>query len=315
MTQFAGSCPSEAFQGDFRLLSARSPNIKVKKNQNVALEPYHYIHDLLQESDTCKRQSNWFSQSGCPEINRHGFIFKDDSNSNISNWNYLDQTRLLIFHSWIAEYVDVANVTDLGNGLNQIMFKNPLKHAKIGEWNKPSRWRFLPFNNLALLDEPGEYVCVQENNEAIFTYIPLNDEKLTFSNLAVMIFMVRVSNFQFHGIKFKHSSSLGKDGYGWGAEAAIKIAGGQDIDIENCEFSQIGTTGLWLKKTSRLNVQNNNFLDIGYHGIQSMYKSYSEVQEDIKIKNNLFNGCGISNFWQPACVLIEGSKNIEVSKP
>ena len=78
MTQFAGSCPSEAFQGDFRLLSARSPNIKVKKNQNVALEPYHYIHDLLQESDTCKRQSNWFSQSGCPEINRHGFIFKDE---------------------------------------------------------------------------------------------------------------------------------------------------------------------------------------------------------------------------------------------
>ena len=133
LTQFTGSCPSEAFQGDFRLLSARSPNIKVQKNQNVALEPYHYIHDLLQESDTCKRQSNWFSQSGCPEINRNGFIFKDEWNSNIPNWNYLDQTRLLIFHSWLAEYVEVANVTDLGNGLNQVMFKNPLRHAKIGE--------------------------------------------------------------------------------------------------------------------------------------------------------------------------------------
>ena len=293
------------------MLSARSPNIKVKKYQNVALEPYHYISELLLESDTCKRQSNSFSQSGCPEINRHGFIFKDGLSP---NWNHLDQTRLLIFHSWIAEYVEVANVTDLGNGLNQVMFKNPLKHAKIGEWNKPSKWRFLPFNNLGMLDEPGEYVCVQENNEAIFTYIPINNDKLTFSNLKVMISMNQVSNFKFHGIKFKHSSSLGKDGYGWGSEAAVKFFNSQDIDVENCEFSQIGTTGLWFRGTRRINIQNNNFLDIGYHGIQSMYKSYSEVQEDVKIKNNLFNGCGISNFWQPACVLIEGSKNIEVSK-
>ena len=92
-----------------------------------------------------------------------------------------------------------------------------------------------------------------------------------------MISIHQVSNLKFHGMKFKHSSSLGHDGYGYGSEAAVRLFHSQDIEVQNCEFSQIGTTGLWFRGTSRINIQNNNFLDIGYHGIQSMYKTYSEV--------------------------------------
>ena len=54
-----------------------------------------------------------FSQKECPEIDYHGFILKDEISE---NWDYLDQTQVLIFHAWIAEYVKVANVTDLGDG-------------------------------------------------------------------------------------------------------------------------------------------------------------------------------------------------------
>ena len=93
-----------------------------------------------------------FSQKECPEIDYHGFILKDEISE---DWDYLEQTQVLIFHAWIAEYVKVANVTDLGDGRKKLMFQEPLQHASVGEWVKSGGWRFLLSNNLALLDAPG----------------------------------------------------------------------------------------------------------------------------------------------------------------
>ena len=41
-----------------------------------------------------------------------------------------------------------------------MFFEEPLQHNPIGTYVPSSGWRFLIFNNLALLDMPGEYVCV-----------------------------------------------------------------------------------------------------------------------------------------------------------
>ena len=151
--KFAGSCPSEAFYGSYRLLPARGPNIeKWSPNTNIAGKPYHIITDLLEETGDCTRDSNKFSQKNCPEINHHGFILKDEISE---DWDYLEQTQVLIFHAWIAEYVKIANVTDLGDGRKKLMFQEPLQHASVGEWVKSGGWRFLLLNNLALLDAPG----------------------------------------------------------------------------------------------------------------------------------------------------------------
>ena len=133
-------------------MPARSPNIEDwGKNKNIALEPYHVITDLLKTTKNCQRQSNKFKQS-CPSIDKKGFILQDE----ISNdWKYLDQTQVLIFHSWIAEYAKVKSVIDLGDGRKKLMFQKNLKHAPIGQWNKAGGWRFILLNNLALLDVPG----------------------------------------------------------------------------------------------------------------------------------------------------------------
>ena len=32
--------------------------------------------------------------------------------------------------------------------------------------------------------------------------------------------------------------------------------------------------------------------------------------KDITIDNNMFNGCGINSFWQPACVWFGGYREI-----
>ena len=52
---------------------------------------------------------------------------------------------------------------------------------------------------------------------------------------------------------------------------------------------------------------NNVFFDIGYNGIMT----YDE-KEDVMISNNYFDGCGISHFWQPACIWVGGLKNVSV---
>ena len=139
---FDGTCPFEAFQGKYRLLPARSPNTDFGFNQNIAKAPYHYITDVLKETSTCKRNGTGFSQN-CPEENKNGMIIKDEIDE---NWDYLDQTEVLIFHSWIAERAKIGSVTNLGNGLKRLMFKEPLKHDPVGKWRKPSGWRFLVYN-------------------------------------------------------------------------------------------------------------------------------------------------------------------------
>ena len=35
-------------------------------------------------------------------------------------------------------------------------------------------------------------------------------------------------------------------------------------------------------------------------------------QKDITVDNNMFDGCGVSNFWQPACVKMGGYQNITI---
>ena len=50
-----------------------------------------------------------------------------------------------------------------------------LTHSPIGEWIKSVQLRFLVLNNLAVLDMPVEYLCIEEAGEAIFSYIPTSD--------------------------------------------------------------------------------------------------------------------------------------------
>ena len=188
----------------------------------------------------------------------------------------------------------------------------------IGDYNKPGGWRYLLFNNLALLDSPGEYVCVQENDEAIFSYIPINEADNTrnypiFSNLEVIIELNRATNINFHGVKFQHSSSGGHDGYNFGPQSAFRILNTENINIQYCEFSHTGMIAIWIYNSNQITIQNNIFLDIGYHGVHMLYKDIDhDSMDDVMISNNLFDGCGISRFWQPGCLWIGGRFNISV---
>ena len=71
--------------------------------------------------------------------------------------------------------------------------------------------------------------------------------------------------------------------------------------------------GVWVGYSNRVSISNNVFFDIGYHGIMTFGGRSSKVYEDILVSNNLLDGCGITNFWQPACIWADGEKNITIS--
>ena len=43
-----------------------------------------------------------------------GFVFNEEFSA---EWPHLQQTRVLVFHSWIAEYANVGNITGLSESL------------------------------------------------------------------------------------------------------------------------------------------------------------------------------------------------------
>ena len=129
----------------------------------------HSLQDLLIETEKCQKPEVQNVQT-CPEFNREGFYFEDEFSA---DWEDLDQTRVLLFHAWIAEYANIRRIVEETDGRKRVMFQAPLEHAPIGEWAAAGGWRFLIFNNRALLDSPGESVCVEKDGEVEVSFIPL----------------------------------------------------------------------------------------------------------------------------------------------
>ena len=312
---FQGSC-GEAFAGSQRLVPARSPNLaNINASVNVAHPPYNTIKDLLVETGTCVRDATAFSQN-CPDENKMGFVFNDEFSS---GWSHLDQTKVLVFHSWIAEYASVANIVE-DNGELRVFFQEALRHAPIGKFAGSGDWRYIIFNNLALLDTPGEFVCIANGDgTSEFSYIPPTGHESTpvvVSQLKTLIDMNKVTDLKLEGIVFKHTSSGGVDGWNWGSESAMRMVSSKNAVISDCKFSQTGMIGLYITDSINIEIAKSAFTDIGYHGILIHYKqSNHEVEgmKDITIHNNKFNGCGVNSFWQPACIWFGGYSNMTVS--
>ena len=145
---------------------------------------------MLKVTETCQHIETHGQQ--CPDENRDGFVFSDEFSA---DWNDLNQTQVLVFHSWIAEFANVDKIIDDGHGNNVVLFQSPLKHAPIGKYAKSSGWRFLIFNNKAILDAPGESVCVKKEPGWVeVSYIPLTDDQATPPVMAQLEKILTISN-------------------------------------------------------------------------------------------------------------------------
>lgn len=110
----------------------------------------------------------------------------------------------------------------------ELRFQKPLKHDPVGRWVKSGDWRFLVLNNRALLDQEGEVVCTNINeNEATVSYIPpegLEDKIPVVATLKVLVDISQCNHITITGVNFRHSTSGGQEGpYAWGAESALRF--------------------------------------------------------------------------------------------
>ena len=314
-TTFQGSC-GEAFVGSLRLFPARNPNLAdIGYKMNIALPPYNTIKDLLMETDTCTRNSTAFSQD-CPYEDRLGFVFENEFDT---HWAHLDQTRILVFHSWIAEYATVGNITQ-DNGISKVYFKEPLQHAPVGNWVKSGGWRYIIYNNQAILDIPGEYVCIDNGDgSSTFSYIHpeepgLENNLVMMAQLPIIMQMYEVTDISLNGIKFEHSTSNEVDGYNWGSETALQVISSQNVIVMDCQFSSTGMIGMYVRDSNSVHVTKSVFTDIGSHGLLVHYVETDPEggMFDILVDNNMFDGCGLNNFWQPACIWFGGDNNMTI---
>ena len=231
--QFQGTC-GEMYYGDYRMMKARSPNIgDYGVNKHYATGPYHKVAGFLVENDDCKMETNHFSQN-CPEENKNGFYLNDEMSP---DWEHLDQTQVLIYHSWIAEYARVANVTTEVDGRNKVLFQEPLGHAPVGQWIKSGALRYLVVNNIAVLDMPGEYVCVQEAEDlAVISWIPPDgvedDVTPVMTKLEIIIQATSVENLSIKGLQFHHTSYNGLDNNYNYQDGAVVIRKSNGINIK-----------------------------------------------------------------------------------
>ena len=230
--QFTGSC-GEAYLGDYRLLKARSPNIAdYGVNKHYATGPYHKVAGFLIENDDCKLETNQFSQQNCPEENKNGFYLNDEMSG---DWENVDQTEILFFHSWINEYARVSSVTPEG-GRNKVLFQEPLSHAAVGTWIRSGGLRYLVVNNIAVLDQPGEYVCTEQDGVATLSWIPPagadHNSVPVMTNVEIILQIINAGNVAVEGIEFQHTSYDGLDRNMDWQHAAIVVKKSNGINLK-----------------------------------------------------------------------------------
>ena len=226
--EYEGEC-GELYYGDYRMMKARSPNIaQPGVNRHYGTGPFHTLAGFLVETDDCEVESDKFSQPNCPWENRNGFYLEDEMSP---DWEDLDQTLILVYHSWVNEYARVANVTKEEGGRHKVMFQEPLGHAPIGEWIASGNLRYLVTNNRAVLDLPGEYVCTQAGQTARVSWIPpagagpgpaLNP---VMTRVDILLQMIQVQSVNIEGLRLQGTTYTGLDrGMDW-SNTALDIRG------------------------------------------------------------------------------------------
>ena len=108
------------------------------------------------------------------------------------------------------------------------------------------------FNNRALLDQAGEVVCTDvDENHARISYISpesMEDKTPVVANLKVLLDISNCDHITITGINFRHSTAGDREGpYAWGAESALRLTFVQDVLVDDCEFSHLGLIGIFVQ--------------------------------------------------------------------
>ena len=146
------------------------------------------------------------------------------------------------------------------------MFQEPLGHAPVGTWITSGDLRYLVVNNLALLDQPGEFVCLQRGARAELAWIPpagASPHSPVVARLERLLELRQTERVTLQGLQLQHATYRGLDDHMNFFNSALLVMGGNDITIVDCAVSHTEMTGLFMSGVSNLLVESNVFTDIG----------------------------------------------------
>ena len=93
-----------------------------------------------------------------------------------------------------------------------------------------------------------------------------------------------------------------QDGYAWGQQAALRLINSQYIKITNSKVAHVGRVGIFGTTCNYVTVEQSHISDTGAHGLLFLYAHSKRPIDNVVVTNNKFEGCGMTNFWQPACI-------------
>jgi Right handed beta helix region/GH141 insertion domain len=220
--------------------------------------------------------------------------------------NELKDVNLVVYHNWdvTRRFVDGINAVEKslvtsGEGMKSW---NP--------WRKDSQ--FIVENALRFLDAPGEWFL---SRDGTLYYQPLPGEQMNQAEVVAPVaekFIVikgdpaagkLVEHLTFRGLAFEHAQWLTPPGGFEPAQAASPIDavvmadGARQIVFDDCEFSHIGTYGIWFRRGCRDNVVRHcRIEDFGAGGVRigetQMPPNAAADTSHITIDNNIIRHGG-----------------------
>ena len=138
-------------------------------------------------------------------------------------------------------------------------------------------------NKLATLDENGEWFY-DPSTKKIKIYYTNRPPTIQVATLNNLVDMINTNNDPIKNINFSDIDFKGCEG------KLMNIVYGNNILINNCNFSFAGVNAIEFKYTKDLTIQNSTITDVNMIGIQENYSVYNY---NITIKNNIIRRIGI----------------------
>ena len=189
------------------------------------------------------------TSSGCPDVDKTGFVFKEGDIS--KKWTNTEDIRILLFHAWTATWHHINAI----NFTNNTLFFKEQSSTPVGQFEKPSGHRYIVENVAEELDAPGEWFYDKTKRTILFfppSNLTLNSStEFVVPNLQNILSLTNVENVFFHGLSFQFSGEGGDDRQAYHTtSAAVQITNSSHIQFHSCEFRHTGATGLSILRSS-----------------------------------------------------------------
>ncbi|NLX99134.1 MAG: right-handed parallel beta-helix repeat-containing protein [Rhodopirellula sp.] len=256
------------------------------------------------------------------------------TSQSLRSWPRLEEAELLIIpsHFWVSDILPLESV-DEAAGTARAAVPGTYPLGKNGMTDRPTAWIE---NVFEALDEPGEWVL--DSKQARLYLWPESgrppENEILVPTLAEIIRIegkidydgprdTPVKNLVFRGLTFTHGDRFSWHGQtGWGLQhdwerfdspsAMLRLRGAEGCAVEDCRFTEAGSTGVRLDLHARENhIRGNRFDRLG--GVGILLAGYGPGTKDVnranQVTNNYVHDIGQLYWGSPAIFAWQSGEN------